>query len=1055
MSGDYSRLTFDPAQDYEGVLLQQGRPLTDADWNGLVGQHNRRIQAGAYDTFGADAVVPLNTPDGFKLALAGGQFSIGRGRIYVDGLLAENHGMPPVAWDPALAEPYGAGPVPYDQQPYWPAPAPLPTGTGPHLVYVDVWRREVTQFQAPALVDQALGIDTTTRLQTVWQVKVLANDQGASLTCDTDPASIPGWAALTAPSAGRLSTATASFGESNPCLIPPSGGYTGLENQLYRVEIHDGGAPGTATFKWSRDNASVETRVSAFTDASTLVVESVGKDGVLRFKDGDWIEVLDDWLELAGAPGELHRIVLGGGVDDATRTITLDTPVTAGRFNEDPSRHTRIRRWDQGGQVLRTDTATPTPYVDLGAAGATGAIIVPEDATAMIGLESGIAVSFAVSASGGVFKPGDWWVFAARSADASVELLDHAPPRGIHHHCARLGLFTPGSQPTDCRQFWPPATQSQSCDCTICVSPAAHAQSAPSLQQAIETLVSKGGGTLCLEIGDYMLRAPLRVEGARSLTLRGQGEGTHLIAQDNALTIVKSSGITLERFTVRSGAETVQSAFAAISADSVRGLRIQQLTVLLRGANPANAGIAISGAMADLRLGGNLITAPVGLAGGGSLTLRGLRVEDNALHCAASGIKLLLAPESLTSGSQGPLQVLRNDISQCAQVGVEVTGAGVADVGLEVAGNRLAVAGSGIAAGLTGVRITGNDIAHAGEASAAKLTFGIVLTPAHAAGLPPGDGHLTANRIQGFSSAGILVQAALGRLQIKQNQIGHCGAGIEVGGSAAAELLSIENNQLSDIGTGAGQARVVGIGVAGVYAVTVAANAVVRLGAEATAANTAISAIQVQGSGPTAITGNELSEIGPKDAFFGTATGILVQAPAGAVSIEGNRIRRDAQAHAADASLWFGIVVFAQVQAAGAAIMAVPQTLQRFVGAASAAPGPAPGPSATASVRGNVVAARGGAHAVAVMTSPTCEFSGNQCTHTASGSTGTQPDVLLAAPAVIAANNRIAGPKGPSLALQTQEGHFTVLGNVTSGEILVQNAALAAPWAALNAHAPP
>ena len=52
-------------------------------------------------------------------------------------------------------------------------------------------------------------------------------------------------------------------------------------------------------------------------DTSTLVV-SVGKDGALRFSDGDWIEVLDDWLELNNQPGELHRIVLGGGVDDAT-----------------------------------------------------------------------------------------------------------------------------------------------------------------------------------------------------------------------------------------------------------------------------------------------------------------------------------------------------------------------------------------------------------------------------------------------------------------------------------------------------------------------------------------------------------------------------------------------------------------------------------------------------------------------------------------------------------------------------------------------------------------
>jgi hypothetical protein len=33
-------------------------------------------------------------------------------------------------------------------------------------------------------------------------------------------------------------------------------GYRGLENQLYRAEIHDGGSPSTASFKWRRDRGS-------------------------------------------------------------------------------------------------------------------------------------------------------------------------------------------------------------------------------------------------------------------------------------------------------------------------------------------------------------------------------------------------------------------------------------------------------------------------------------------------------------------------------------------------------------------------------------------------------------------------------------------------------------------------------------------------------------------------------------------------------------------------------------------------------------------------------
>src|SRR5512143_2413788 len=126
MSGDYSRFPFDPRRDYDGVLLQQGRPLSDWDWNDQVAEAKRRQQAGTLDTFGGAAVVPLDTPHGFELGLDGGELTIGPGRIYVDGLLAENHGTGDVEWDPALAEERGKGPVTYTDQPYLHDPPALP-----------------------------------------------------------------------------------------------------------------------------------------------------------------------------------------------------------------------------------------------------------------------------------------------------------------------------------------------------------------------------------------------------------------------------------------------------------------------------------------------------------------------------------------------------------------------------------------------------------------------------------------------------------------------------------------------------------------------------------------------------------------------------------------------------------------------------------------------------------------------------------------------------------------------------------------------------------------
>ena len=234
---DNSRITFDPADDYLGVLLQQGRPLTDADWNELVAQIARRIHAGSLDTFGP-AVVPMQTPDGFEILPAGASFTIGRGRIYVDGLLAENHGGGDRQWDTHLAEEHGAEPISYEQQPYFPNPPLLPAN-GPYLVYLDVWQREISPLQDDDLVDVAIGVDTTTRLQTVWQVRALGG-LDAGTDCATPLDEIDGLGALTAPSAGRLTTATGDVaGEPDPCHVPPLGGYKGGENQLYRVEVHD------------------------------------------------------------------------------------------------------------------------------------------------------------------------------------------------------------------------------------------------------------------------------------------------------------------------------------------------------------------------------------------------------------------------------------------------------------------------------------------------------------------------------------------------------------------------------------------------------------------------------------------------------------------------------------------------------------------------------------------------------------------------------------------------------------------------------------------------
>src|SRR5262245_62114192 len=292
---------------------------------------------------------------------------------------------------------HGAEPVSFTQQPCLPAGPELPHSGKPCLIYLDVWQREVTGVEDFDLADPAFeAADTTTRIQTVWQVKLReVSSAGARRTLEED--------CKFAPSASRLSTAPA--------------GYTGGENHLQRVEVHDKGRAGTATFKWSRDNASTVARVTRLTDLSHIVAQAFGVP-LWGFSGGDLIEITDDAREFAGHPGELRRIK---SIDAGSSTFTLDTPLSSGLFRTDQNgapdvtSHMRVRRWE-----------------------GTGAIQGPS----WIGLENGIAVRFEANAADRCFRTGGYWLIPARVANRLIEPLDRAPPRGIHHHFVKLALFT-------------------------------------------------------------------------------------------------------------------------------------------------------------------------------------------------------------------------------------------------------------------------------------------------------------------------------------------------------------------------------------------------------------------------------------------------------------------------------------------------------------------------------------------------------------------------------------------------------------------------------------
>jgi hypothetical protein len=554
MGGDYTRWTFNPARDYSELFKQQGRVDLDADWNELVEIVNRRWRAETMDIIGRAAVPSFTTPNAFQITPAGpGQFTIGVGRMYVDGLLAECHGLSPLLYDATLGEVNGSAPVPFNQQPYFPNPAPLPsTGPAVDLIYLDVWQREVTALQDPAIREKALGgPDTTTRMQTVWQVKILPN-VGAHSCGDK----IDAWDTLTSPSAGRLTTSTVVAAPSpNPCILSPTGGYRGLENRMYRVEVHVAGTVGGASpakFKWSRDNASVVSAVDSISAPggpnSVLKLTSLGRDQVLRFSSGDWVEVLDDNSELAGQAGFLTQIT--APPDEANRTITVQPPIPAALFDPTKAeRHTRVRRWDQRNTGPGSNVNVTTGLIDV--------------TNTAQDIEDGIQVTFSDDPAGGQLHVGDYWIFAARTVDGSVEALQKAPPQGILHHYARLGFMTwaaggTGTFDPDCRQFWPPAGGGGDCTgcCTVTVGDGVNSHgSFTDIQKAIDSL-GPMGGEVCLGRGVFVVPNTIRIDGSRkNVIVRGMGWATKLIFSSDAqsgssvlFSIESTSHITLESF---------------------------------------------------------------------------------------------------------------------------------------------------------------------------------------------------------------------------------------------------------------------------------------------------------------------------------------------------------------------------------------------------------------------------------------------------------------------------------------------------------------------------
>jgi len=413
MKGDFSRIRFNPENQYTAVLKQQGRVDLDSDAN-----EQSFIDGYIDGVTNSDVIGQYGGPAGnagFAISIVDNTILIGPGRYYVNGLLVENSTS-----------------VVYDNQvwlsdPFYTAEELIEAVRYDNCTVqfvLEVWQQLVTALDDPCLLEPALGqADTTVRLQTVWRVigsiipaaaipNAEAVDPANPVTLLTPCCQMLYNAAPVAHN-GILSADTNQTGSECGCQPIAAAGYQGLENQLYRVEIHTGGPVGTATFKWSRENASVVTRITNISGA-ILTVSSLGPDANLGFQNNQWVELTDDTYSyaqptsspgLVGKPGQLVQIQT---VNPATAQVTFASPIAGIDINQNP----RMRRWDQSG----------APATAQGIA--TSSTEVP--------LENGIEVTF----GGGEYVSGDYWTIPARTANGTIDW----PPCGSVD-----GVFQPPS----------------------------------------------------------------------------------------------------------------------------------------------------------------------------------------------------------------------------------------------------------------------------------------------------------------------------------------------------------------------------------------------------------------------------------------------------------------------------------------------------------------------------------------------------------------------------------------------------------------------------------
>jgi hypothetical protein len=563
MKGDISADFHAPAKRYSGVRAQQGRVLTDADFNAAMDVVDDAMEtlvrtllcaAGTPDTgFSISAAIPatLPLPDGstaqtLDFEIAPGAFVLG-GRALM--MRPGQRFLDQTDWLSMVLDPGDLPPAPVDGR--------------FDLAYLEMIVQPVRAVEDREIQERALGqADTTTRLRP--QVRVRVHD-------DTARECVVAAAGLRAELAGAggsfsddrtelLSNARLRMGfagdgpVTDPCAPRTLAGYLGAENQTLKIMLTEGGG-----FVWNHDHGEPLYRVQL--DGDEVVFLTRPRDPVLYPVPDQVIEILpwDVFLpnaEKAAAPLG-HRAVLTGHYDPARGVITYDgslpadwnlwlsglDPALDGQDEPQPRFfYARIWRAPEGGGTSQSTNANAMPPQPVDLPG------------------TGVALTFT-----GTGFPGDYWTAALRPDAPEViqpwqlERDGGAAPVGPRRFYAPLALLAwtapAGAAATpeidDCRNRFRRLCQIKGC-CTYHVGDGRTTFGEFNTIQAAVDALPADGGEICLLPGRH--DGVVDLSGLRRIVIHGCGPRTVVAAPEGearpVFDITSAQDITLRDFRI-------------------------------------------------------------------------------------------------------------------------------------------------------------------------------------------------------------------------------------------------------------------------------------------------------------------------------------------------------------------------------------------------------------------------------------------------------------------------------------------------------------------------